>query len=143
LFVDAATLRQLVADREQARAVPLPPLHKPTPVTTEIRYLSCPICRGLMNRVNFGRRSGVIVDVCRAHGTWFDAGELVTALEFVAQGGLADSLRRDREDLLEAQRQMRQASVNVNAAATLDLQGKASQLGGLVELFSDIWRALI
>lgn len=96
-----------------------------------------------MNRVNFGRRSGVIVDVCRAHGTWFDAGELVAALEFVAQGGLADSLRREREDLLEAQRQMRHSSVNANAAVTLDWQGGASQLGGLIELFSDVWRALI
>jgi hypothetical protein len=28
-----------------------------------------------MNRVNFAEYSGVVVDVCREHGTWFDADE--------------------------------------------------------------------
>ena len=36
-----------------------------------------------MRRINFGRRSGVIVDVCNAHGTWFDPGELAAVLRFV------------------------------------------------------------
>jgi hypothetical protein len=38
--------------------------------------------------MNFGMRSGIVVDVCRSDGTWFDCGELDAALEFVASGGL-------------------------------------------------------
>ncbi len=63
-----------------------------------VRYRSCPSCGQVMNRKNFGRRSGVIVDVCTTHGVWFDPGELTAVLEFVASGGLAESRRRDLED---------------------------------------------
>jgi hypothetical protein len=38
--------------------------------------------------MNFGVRSGIIVDVCREHGTWFDRGEYDAALGFVRDGGL-------------------------------------------------------
>ncbi len=41
-----------------------------------------------MTRTNFGGQSGIVVDVCREHGTWFDRGELDSALEFVRAGGL-------------------------------------------------------
>ena len=44
-----------------------------------------------MNRRNFGRTSGVIVDCCGAHGTWFDADELERVGKFVAAGGLAST----------------------------------------------------
>ena len=30
----------------------------------------------MMNRMNFGRLSGTVVDVCSGHGTFLDAGEL-------------------------------------------------------------------
>ena len=49
-------------------------------LTEKIRYIPCPICHELMNRVNFANFSGVIVDVCREHGTWFDRDELRRAL---------------------------------------------------------------
>ena len=38
-------------------------------VEERVQYRRCPHCREFMNRVNFGRYSGVIVDVCREHGT--------------------------------------------------------------------------
>ena len=41
-----------------------------------IAYIKCPVCSQLMNRVNFGVRSGVIIDRCKAHGVWLDGGEL-------------------------------------------------------------------
>lgn len=56
-------------------------------------YLSCPTCGGPMVRKNFERVSGVMVDVCTRHGTWFDANELEQALVFLHQGG-ADKRRR-------------------------------------------------
>lgn len=62
-----------------------------------VRYLPCPMCRQLMNRRNFGERSGVIVDVCRSHGVYFDPGELPRVLAFVARGGLEEAARREAE----------------------------------------------
>jgi Zn-finger nucleic acid-binding protein len=46
-----------------------------------------------MQRRNFGKTSGVIVDVCAQHGTWFDPGELSRVLAFVEAGGLAEARR--------------------------------------------------
>jgi Zn-finger nucleic acid-binding protein len=51
-----------------------------------------------MNRMNFGRVSGVIVDVCKPHGTWFDGGELTRVIAFAAGGGLVKTRAREAED---------------------------------------------
>lgn len=132
IFVPAQTLRRLVADREQARAVPLarasPPVMAPDPV----RYLRCPSCPQLMNRVSFGRRSGVVVDVCRDHGTWFDAGELVAALEFVAQGGLVAAPERDRGE----------AVAPLPRGQLVDLASWEAQRTGVLPVLGWLWRAL-
>lgn len=45
-----------------------------------------------MTRMNFGRRSGIIVDTCREHGTWFDGGEREAVMEFVRAGGIEADL---------------------------------------------------
>lgn len=64
---------------------------------SEVRYVRCPVCRKMMNRVNFARISGVIVDSCREHGIWFDPGELEKIMEFIAQGGLQKARQADIE----------------------------------------------
>lgn len=51
-----------------------------------IAYIKCPVCGELMNRVNFGARSGVIVDQCK-DGIWLDNGELRRLLEWRKAGG--------------------------------------------------------
>jgi Zn-finger nucleic acid-binding protein len=68
------------------------------PALDEIRYLPCPQCHAAMNRVNFGRVSGVIVDVCKTHGTWFDAGELTRVIAFAGAGGLEKTREREKDD---------------------------------------------
>lgn len=55
---------------------------------TEVRYLVCPVCAGRMNRTQFVKSSGVIVDVCKEDGIWFDAGEVNAVIELVESGGL-------------------------------------------------------
>lgn len=40
-----------------------------------------------MQRRNFQRRSGVIVDWCRGHGTWLDADELEAIAGYIVSGG--------------------------------------------------------
>ncbi len=70
-------------------------------------YIQCPDCGKLMNRQNFGRFSGVIIDSCKAHGTWFDADELRRIIEFIHAGGLQKQAQREREELQEELRQLR------------------------------------
>jgi len=91
LWVDNATLEGLIAARLKPAAmlgtgIAMVP---PTPVKLQpVQYAPCPQCRTLMNRLNFAHTSGIIVDVCTPHGTWFDADELRRVVEFVARGGL-------------------------------------------------------
>ncbi|NVN90855.1 MAG: zf-TFIIB domain-containing protein [Desulfuromonadales bacterium] len=61
-------------------------LHR-QPEQYAISYIKCPVCSQLMNRVNFGVRSGVIVDRCKAHGVWLDGGELRHLFEWMKLGG--------------------------------------------------------
>ncbi len=50
-----------------------------------------------MHRQNFRESSGIIVDVCAAHGVWFDRGELAKVLEFASTGALAEADRHIEE----------------------------------------------
>ncbi|MFM8360817.1 MAG: zf-TFIIB domain-containing protein [Verrucomicrobiota bacterium] len=65
----------------------LPDAPPPTVEAPEaIRYRPCPCCGERMNRVHAGAGSGVVIDCCRPHGTWFDAGELARVREAVRSG---------------------------------------------------------
>lgn len=76
------------------------------PVKLErVTYIPCPLCRSTMNRMNFGKVSGVIVDVCRLHGTWFDAGELTRVVAFAANKGLERTRAREAQEKLAAKQQ--------------------------------------
>lgn len=68
-----------------------------------VTYIKCPICTKIMNRVNFGSRSGVIVDRCKDHGVWVDGGELRHLFEWMKAGGkLLDQERREETKKAEA-----------------------------------------
>lgn len=53
-----------------------------------LTYIPCPVCRTPMLRKAYGVRSGVLVDWCKPHGTWLDAGELGRLLTWARAGGL-------------------------------------------------------
>lgn len=92
-MVTHGLLRALLEQREVlGNAVPSPvEMPRSNPLKDPVRYRPCPSCQQLMNRKNFGGTSGIIVDVCVRHGTFFDAGELPRVLEFVRRGGLAQA----------------------------------------------------
>jgi Zn-finger nucleic acid-binding protein len=94
LFVRREALAEILAAAEISGPMQVPP--KPS-VLAEVQYLPCPMCHSSMNRLNFGKLSGVIVDVCKKHGTWFDAGELTRVVAFVAAGGLVRSRAREED----------------------------------------------
>jgi Zn-finger nucleic acid-binding protein len=111
IWVESDTLKQVVIDREKQASVlgMASPIVASNPgIETAIRYVPCPVCKGLMNRVNFARCSSVIVDVCRQHGTWFDRDELRRIVDFIHNGGLEKARFKEMEDLKVEQRRLRQ-----------------------------------
>ncbi|MBO0700641.1 MAG: zf-TFIIB domain-containing protein [Zavarzinella sp.] len=50
-------------------------------------YRPRPVCHDLMVRRNYAHESGVIIDLCRFHGVWFDADELARILVWLRAGG--------------------------------------------------------
>jgi len=103
LWAPAASFDALVA---QAGKHTQPPategLHAPTRARPQppapVTYRSCPVCRQAMNRKNFARISGIVVDWCRGHGTWLDADELAQIAAFVAKGGMQQLAEREKEE---------------------------------------------
>ena len=71
-----------------------------------ITYIKCPVCTKLMNRVNFGAKSGVIVNRCRDHGVWLDGGELRHLFEWMKAGGkILDQERQEQRKKAEAEQE--------------------------------------
>ena len=142
LWVDHETANRIYAEKEKQCAVMGMTLESSEPqeeVPDSIRYLFCPMCKELMNRVNFAQCSGIIVDVCKAHGTWFDKDELRRIVEFIRSGGL-DKSRQMEMLKLASQRRALELQQNSQSAPLLDRQTQdksdfAVDLGvGLVEL---------
>jgi Zn-finger nucleic acid-binding protein len=142
LFLSQGTLEEIV--RRESRvshalthaartASPSPRAQEP------VRYLKCPICHGLMNRVNFGKHSGVIVEVCKPHGVWFDKGELTRAIEFVADGGLVETRRRDEELARETQREAHVAAAKSTSHPLIeDVDRRGSDGRTLLEILREL-----
>jgi Zn-finger nucleic acid-binding protein len=109
VWVDADVFERLCAERESQTAV----LHRLAARTERkapepVRYRPCLRCGKMMNRVNFGRLSGAVIDVCRGHGTFLDAGELHQIVTFIQQGGLDRARTRKMEELREEERRLQE-----------------------------------
>jgi Zn-finger nucleic acid-binding protein len=125
MFVSKDALAEILCSAEIGGAVSSggssPPERHAARVASldEVRYLPCPQCHASMNRVNFGKVSGVIVDVCKVHGTWFDAGELTRVIAFAGSGGLAKTREREKVDK-RADEARRSAGAHANVVSVLD-----------------------
>ena len=123
LWLEVAAFEKICADREHQAAVlglasPVPG-HRmdPTSDKIKVRYFPCPQCGQLMNRINFARCSGVIVDVCRGHGTWFDRDELRAIIEFIRGGGLQLSRQKEKFEIESEREQLRYQQLVTNKSA--------------------------
>ena len=63
-------------------------IYQPYEKRDEVRYVKCPECGQMMLRRNWGSHSGVIVDTCNKHGSWYDDGEVAKIQEFIEHGGI-------------------------------------------------------
>lgn len=85
-----------VRERHLEQDVAAPRVDGGNPVENAVEYRRCPTCDALMNRRNFRKRSGVVIDRCHQHGTWLDAHELERIAGYVLSG------RAERAKALEA-----------------------------------------
>ncbi len=101
LWLDHTVFDALTAERERQSSVGAALSRMPSPAVTpdtrEVKYLKCPECETLMHRKNFARCSGVIVDVCTAHGIWFDRDELSQIMDFIRLGGMEKARQMERD----------------------------------------------
>lgn len=146
VWVNAEAFERLCADRESQAAV----LHhlsgRATPaVGGPVKYRPCTRCGKMMNRVNFGKLSGAVVDVCKGHGTFLDPGELHQIVAFIQGGGLErararqlEELRAEQKKLDARQRQAMQARESQGVTMKTAVGGAALDPGFLADLIEMI-----
>ena len=113
------------------------------PLPAQISYVPCPVCRELMNRSNFARSSGVIIDLCKHHGVWFDAEELPKIIAFIRKGGMEKAREREKLEIKEDRDRLRDEQLR---SAVRDNRFKTSRgrdndespLGGIIGFLFDI-----
>jgi Zn-finger nucleic acid-binding protein len=119
LWSDIDTFELICADRERQSAVlTFGSRHEPTAAPyTRISYVPCPDCKEFMNRSNFARASGVIIDVCKQHGVWFDVDELPRIIQFIRGGGMEVARQRERYAIEQERESLREERRRIGADA--------------------------
>jgi Zn-finger nucleic acid-binding protein len=134
VFLDEPAVQRVIADPQRAEAVMAALPGTVRPFTGGRMYIKCPTCSTVMNRNLFATGSGVVVDVCKAHGTFFDGGELPAIIEFVRRGGLEIAAKKDA--LRKQDRDKRAEAAQVHAMpSTTNERGSA-----FVELLLSLFR---
>jgi Zn-finger nucleic acid-binding protein len=146
LWSDVDTFEKVCSDREQQSTVlSFFGGRSSAPVAAlPIKYVTSPNCKELMNRSNFARSSGVIVDLCKKHGVWLDSGELPKIIDFINNGGLARAREKEKIALDEERQKIRgerrelemyeMRSGNYSARTT----GLESGLSGVIKALFDL-----
>ena len=119
LWLHPTSMKKVTTDgnaRARLRPHDLPKMTRSGRAQPAVTYRKCPIGHKLMNRSNFARGAGVIVDVCREHGSYFDRGELTHIFHFIEGGGLEKARRRGEEARRSAERDERRKAILVGAS---------------------------
>jgi Zn-finger nucleic acid-binding protein len=122
LWLDTSTFEKISADREQQAAILGSATLNRSLDKTPISYVPCPECSQLMNRANFARCSGVIIDLCKNHGIWFDRNELSRIIEFIRSGGMELSRAKEKTQVEEERRKLRQQQLAIDMSESSRFQ---------------------
>ena len=119
-WIETAAFDRLCTQREQQAAITQKGVERkntrraaPQPAE-RVRYRPCPQCGKMMNRQNFGRLSGTIVDTCSGHGTFLDRGELHQVVKFILDGGFGRMRQAELERLKEEQQRLRELEMHLS-----------------------------
>jgi Zn-finger nucleic acid-binding protein len=147
-WTSAETFESICADKEQQSAVLtfINTQSFDSRPTSAINYVPCPDCKQLMNRSNFARSSGVIIDLCKQHGVWFDAEELPKILDFIDKGGLARArekqkiaLEEERAKLRDEQRKLAMMNRRTQGGGDVGWTDPISTGGDVLSVLFDLW----
>lgn len=94
-----------------------------------------------MTRKRIAGKHGATVDVCRAHGLWFDAGELERILTWVRAGGGTNTPWTPKEAHLDPSEMMRSKSRPFESRPRRDAAWwtGVSLTGGLMGLLASLF----
>ena len=95
LWLDSDEFAFHASERDTFADPTIPHTYRKRPLDKKHDYRKCVRCGAFMVRKNFRKISGVLIDICRDHGVWLDAGELEQIRCFIANGGLNKSLDKD------------------------------------------------
>jgi Zn-finger nucleic acid-binding protein len=94
------------------------------PAGQSVQYRECPECDGYMQRRNYRKKSGVIIDSCPSHGIWLDADELEQIAGFILSGSVGSPAQPETAE--ERQRKAATAA----AIARIPVQRGEREFGG-------------
>jgi Zn-finger nucleic acid-binding protein len=153
IWLDTATFQKVCDERERQEKILVYPV---TAIATDAlpeqkqgrMYVPCPECGGLMQRRNFVGISGIIVDWCKDHGTWFDYRELQGIINFIRNGGLQKArtieltkLQEERHRLEGLQLDQDIGGMNDLEPISDDLPSGSNLLDMLISIVSKLFRA--
>ncbi len=137
-FLSREGVKRLVED-ESLRAQLLAALPDvPKSLDDKVVYLQCPECGRLMNRTQYARHARVIIDVCRAHGAWFQRGELRAILVFIGDGGLERARRTEEGELRVAESEARAERLKESIDRRLSSAGALARYGPVTRLRREV-----
>lgn len=144
VWADAPSFRTICGDRETQAAYlgdgsVLPAPRPADPRSSPIVYRPCAVCGEMMNRFNFAACSGVILDVCKPHGIWFDPDELRRIVEFIRGGGLDMARAKELRTLELERRRLEQAAADTDRYAA----GFTPPASGAISSARDLLRFLL
>ena len=90
-------------------------------------YIPCPECKKLMNHKNFAHSSGIILDWCRDHGSWFDRHELHRIVAFIRNGGMRKAREWEKSQLKAQEDRLRMQEFQLRTLSNR----LGSNLGGM------------
>ncbi len=113
------------------------------PAVQQVRYRNCPECDGHMQRRNYRKRSGIIIDSCSQHGTWLDADELERIAGFILSGGKGREVQRVPDEKQIGEQQAAQAFARIRATHTpqrFEARAQGGIVDSLLSLLTDVLR---
>ena len=118
LWMDSHSFQNICTREQEQESVlgysPPPPTDYPHRKSRRA-YIPCPECGKLMNHKNFCGCSGVVLDWCRDHGSWFDRSELRQIVAFIRNGGLRKAREREHQKLKDREDGLRRKELAVAA----------------------------
>jgi Zn-finger nucleic acid-binding protein len=113
------------------------------PAGQRVQYRNCPECDAHMQRRNYRKRSGIIIDRCSQHGTWLDSDELEQIAGFILSGGKGSEVQPPTDSEQSRDVNVSQAFAEIrgrNAAVRFDSKASDGIVDSLMSFLTDMLR---